>query len=152
MDEYDAIRGEAIHRIKVLFGSEYFEEGSTGYGVNDEAVLCWENSDCIREFGIVDDDGFVWSEVDMFSMESGHDVYCVFQDPVLEESYVVLYVNRDEREWPEERCDIEESGGVFGYCTLMSGQVKEHAWVPLDGIGNVCVDVDWKNLRIGEGA
>lgn len=152
MDEYDAIMSEVAHRLLMLFGPECFEEGGAGYGVNDGAVLCWENSDRIREFGTVDDDDFVWGEVDMFSTESGHDVYCVFQDPVLEESYVVLYVNRDEREWPEERCDIEESGGGFGYCVLMSGRAREHAWVPLDGIGGACADVDWKSLRIGEGA
>lgn len=85
-----------------------------------------------------------------FEDMTGHAVYLMFADETLEDTYVILYENKDEAEWPEELCELEAGGA---YCYVSSAACPSEngfRWVPLIGMGTENVFVDLDELRIGD--
>lgn len=154
MMPYAEMYNEADKRLRFLFGGDLRRAlDARQYGDLDKfAVLCWYDCDGKRRFGYVDDDEGLLGVIDDFTITTGHCVYCVLQDPVLEEAYAILYIDGDKEGWPDEIREMRQVGGAVVYATGERCLDTGFAWAPFDCIGTMGFDIDWKNLRIGEGA
>ena len=154
MVPYAEMYEEADMRLCLLFGGNLRKIlYACQYGDLDKsAVLCRYDCNDERQFVCVDEDERLLGVIDDFIMTTGHCVYCVLQDPVLEEAYAILYIDGDEEEWPDEIEEMRQVGGAVVYATGERCGDMGFAWAPFDCVGTIGFDLDWKNLRIGEGA